>query len=197
MLAFDSADVAAADRARTVIAGLGGEGIRLRVTLLCAEASLRARWWCLPLSPAAGVYRYEGSALRMTRRAADVAAQPTDRLTFAVPGSPGSTLWQDGRLRPLHADDLVLIDDATPFDYRGGEGSLCAVHVSRVALGVSAEQTHAAASHLRDSPLHDLARDHVRALGRIAAAAGGRSLGDVGRATALLFSALLLSCDVF
>ena len=145
--------------------------------------------------PPAGGGRFAGAAVRMTRRAVDVAVQPADRLTFAVPDHAGGTLWQGGWLRRLNPDDLVLVDGDAPYDYRSGAGLISVVHVEPVALGVPRAVARTAAPRLRDSPLHDLARNHVRALaGTAFPPEPTPPVGDIGTATSLLLAALLLSC---
>ena len=152
VLRVDTAEVAASGRAQAGVAVLSAAVERCRITHLCDEASVWARWGCVRLSPTTGVVRYDGSGLRMTRRVGDVLAEPSDRLLFAVPAA-GGTLWQDGLIRGLHGDDLVLVDPSTPYDYRGGEGTCSAVRVDLSALAVSVVQARAAAPRLRARPL--------------------------------------------
>lgn len=187
---FDSAQVRGAERARAVAEHLAAECGRCRVTHLCAEDRVWARWRCLPLSATTEVLHYDGSAVHVTRRAEDVAAGRVDRLLLGVPGSSGGTLWQAGTLFRLSPGDLVLVDDGAPYDYRAGEGSRAVVRVARADLGMTPDQVRAAATRLRGSPLHDLVRDHVRAL-----AALDVSLDPgLAQATWRLCTALLLSC---
>ncbi|TYP88993.1 hypothetical protein [Blastococcus xanthinilyticus] len=194
MHGFDTGRVPTAERARLVVDRLT-ESVRCRVSILGDLASVEARWSCCELSPGTEVGRYAGSAVRLTRRDADVQAWPADRLAFVVPGCAGSTLWQDGRLRRLDADALALVDVGAPYDYRGRPGVLSVVQLDLLTSGTTAQGARAAAPRLDRSSLYELARDHVRSLA--ASALPGMQLAaldDLGTATARLLSALLLSC---
>lgn len=194
---FDTFDAAVVDRARLVADHLVAAAGRCRVTHLCDPTAVWARSRCVQLSATVTVCRFDGSAVRMTRRAVDVAVQPLERLTFAVPGCGGGTLWQGGWFRRLSPDDLVLVDINAPYDYRAGPGPISVVHVDPVALGVSAAVARTAAPRLRASPLHDLTRDHIHTLAGITHPPDPLpAVCDVGVATSLLLAALLLSCGV-
>jgi hypothetical protein len=146
------------------------------------------------LSPGVGAWRHDAAPLRVTR-AADGIPDGSARLSFVVPGSPGATLWQARRFSSLAAGDLALVDLAAPYDYRSRPGVLSVVQVDSDALGVTAGQAAAAVPLLCTSPLHDLVRDHVRALAAVVGSLPDVAvLDDLGAATVHLLSALLLSC---
>ena len=194
MREFDTARVPPAQRARLVVERLGEWG-RCRVALLGDDSAVEARWSCRELSPGTKVGHYAGSAVRLTRRDADVRAWPAQRLAFVVPGAAGATLWQDGRLRRLDAGALVLVDVGAPYDYRGRPGVLSVVQLDLLASGTTAQRARAAAPQLQGSSLYAVARDHVRALAASALpGVQGAALDDLGIATVRLLSALLLSC---
>lgn len=198
---LDTAGLTAEEGRRQVTRYLSEAGGLCRVTHLGVEASVWGRGRCQELSAATDVCRYDGSPVRMTRRAIDVSTAPTTRVSFAVPARDGGTLWQDGWLRRLLADDLVLIDLGIPYDHRSNGGTWHAVQSDLGALGVSAAQTRAAAHRLRTSPLHDLVRDHIRALaaatcpGPADSAEHRSALEAVDSATRQLLEALVTSCD--
>lgn len=201
MSEFDTVGLPAEEGCRQVTRHLSEAGGSCRVTHLCDEASVWGRGRCQELSSATDVYRYDGSPVRMTRRAIDVSTAPSTRVTFAVPARDGGTLWQDGWLRRLFADELVLVDLGIPYDYRSSGGTCHAVQSDLAALGVSAAQARAAARRLRTSPLHDMVRDHIRTL----AAATCTHPADetdqrlavdaVGSGTRRLLEALVTSCE--
>lgn len=187
--------IAPFDRARLVIEGLAGAGGVCRVTHLCEDAAVWARWSRLHLSPSTDLLYHQGSAIRIARRFTDVVRAPSARLAFTVPGSAGGLLWQYG-LQRLGADALVVVDLAAPYDFRVGAGTRSAVQIDRAALGVSVELVRAVAPLLQSSPLYPLARDHVRTLVETTTSwdAGLAAGDDLVQATTDLLGALLRSC---
>jgi len=192
---FDTAGLADDARPAAIAAGLVADCGHSRVTHLCPRELVWARWRCTRLSASIRIIRYDGSAVRVTRRARDVADHPTPWMLFAVPGTAGGTFRQGGSTRRLSSDELVLVDAGAPYDYRSAEGGRSAVRVAATALPVGAEDIRAAAPLLRHSPLHDLVRDHICSLaGMVDPPADTHTRDDVDRATSLLLLALLVSC---
>ena len=192
---FDTAGLDDDARPAAIADGLVADCGHSRVTHLCPRDLVWARWRCTRLSESIRIIRYDGSAVRVTRRARDVAEHPTPWMLFAVPGTAGGTLRQGGSVRQLSSDELVLVDADAPYDYRSGEGRRSAVRVAAAALPVGAGDIRAAAPLLRRSPLHDLVRDHICSLaGMVDPPVDTHTCDDVDRATNLLLLALLISC---
>lgn len=196
MLHFDTSGLPAAECLRQITRHLTGAFGECRVTHLGDEAAVWGRWRSAKLSSTTGVCRYDGSAVRVTRRALDVVADPSGWLNFAVSAYGGSTFWQRGWLRQLQPGELVMVDVGSPYDFRSVGGSCSVVQTDPFSLGVTTAQARAAALHLRDSPLHDLTRDHVRALADVSCPAtpDPDAVSAVAMATTRLLGALVISC---
>ncbi|ORM28765.1 helix-turn-helix transcriptional regulator [Williamsia sp. 1135] len=139
-------------------------------------------------------FRYGGVAAATRRR---LAADPSTRLITVAALTPGDwSLTRDHR--PVHISPdrptLVVIDQFSPFDFRGhGDGSAIAVHTRHARLTLSIETIDSALDHVHpELPLYPLALAHVQQLGVIAASAP-EILPELNSTTIALVRSLLLS----
>ncbi|WP_207843241.1 helix-turn-helix domain-containing protein [Williamsia soli] len=139
-------------------------------------------------------FRYRGVAATTRRR---LTADPSTRLITVAVLTPGDwSLTRDHR--PINSlpdrPTLVVIDQFSPFDFRGhGDGSVVAVHTRHARLRLSIETIDSAIDHVHpELPLYRLVRGHVQQLGEIAASAP-EILPELNSTTIALVRSLLLS----
>ena len=135
-------------------------------------------------------FTYAGSGIRMIQTARVGAAGV---VAVAVQGRRAGILRQYGRQSIVLPGALLVIDRASPFDYRWhGDGGAMAVNVPVGELGLPDDALRRAADRLPTSPLHDLVRQHIRSVCTDAARLVGEpGAAEVGRATLVLVRALV------
>ena len=195
-LVLDTDTVAAGKRADMLQDAFCFASARCRVVHLRDDSEVWGRVRYVPLGPAAEILRHEGSAMWMSRRAEHIESAPAERLSLGIPGTAGGVWMQQGIARPMRVGDLVPVDLTSPYDLRFADGGRDAVQMDIADLSVTVDQVRAASGRLEASPVHGLARDHLRLLCRDAAGIAGSPGGvvrDVWSATAHLVSALIVT----
>jgi AraC-like DNA-binding protein len=193
-LVLDTDSVPAEHRREALRAAMTSTVVPSLVEVAGETEQVRARIHRWQLGTAASLVHVGSSGHRVARGPRHLRGGAEERISLAIQLS--------GRGDLAHRDvpatglgDLQLVDLTSPFDFVAWPASTAqALYVDAAQLGLPVDVVRAAAPRLRNSPLHDLTRDHLGHLRRVADTVdGSRTAALLGTATVELVRALLAS----
>lgn len=191
---LDTNEIIPARRAGALKEAIAYASVPCEVTHAGSADTVWARVTYTPLSPTSEILTYEGSGMRMTRRARHLRIAAPERISIALHGHGPGTLTQQGRTRILVAAEMLAVDLTAPYDYWFSAGGCGSFQIDYDDLGIAVPVARRAAAGLGRSPLYDLVRDHLGQLCRDAEVlAQPQSALTVRLATTQLVRALLMS----
>lgn len=149
------------------------------------------RW---QLGTSAGLVHVASSGHRVRRTARHLRGGAEERISLAIQLT-GRGHLEHRDLPPAALSGLQLVDLTSPFAFLSGAASSAqALYVDNAQLGLPVDVIRRAAPQLRNSPLHDLTRQHLEHVRKIADTVhSDRDAAMLGGATIELVRALLAS----
>lgn len=193
-LLIDTDAVPAHQRRDAVHAAMTSSVVPSRVEVTGWGTNVRARIHAWQLGPSASLVHVASSGHHLVRSARHLRGGGEERISLALQlTGRGDLTHRD--LPRAGRDELQLVDLTSPFDFLAGPDSAAqALYVDAAQLGLPVDVIRTAAPRLRNSPLHDLTRDHLVYVREVAdAVERGRTAAMLGVATVELVRALIAS----
>ncbi|WP_207843243.1 helix-turn-helix domain-containing protein [Williamsia soli] len=180
-LVFSTSDLGPAQRVEATCAAMHEQSVPCTVELE-NPSDVRARMDVWPYGNA-NIFRAEMNGFRLVRTAKQIATAPAEMFAIAVHEKCTGKREQFGVQRTVPADELMVMDLNSPYDYvlEGGGAARC-LHVPVDALGLPREVIETAADRLPASPLYSMAVHHIAELtdnaDALSADVGADALGE-------------------
>jgi len=144
---------------------------------------------------AASLFSMRSSGIRLTRTPKQLRIEAPERIALAVQTVGHAAYTQNDHAISVDLGEMMLVDLTAPYDFWWpGEGASLAFQLDYDRLGLPVEVVRRAAPRLRSSPLYELVRGHIVALGADADRLSEDPAASViGSATTELVRALLTS----
>jgi AraC-like DNA-binding protein len=194
MLLLDTSTLAPEDRVAAFRSAFDRASVPCRIEHLAPEGEVHSRMH-LSTFGQSGLFSTDATGFRLVRTDRHVRMEGPQVVALAVQSSGVGQFSQFGQDSLVAPGELMVSDLTAPYQFSwAGTGGSRAFQIPYDHLGLPHDLVRVAAPRLRRSPLHDLVRNHLRALaGRSEELSPASGAAALGRATVELVRALLVS----